>query len=157
VIWETGAQVSAGEPPVSASAYLGSDGVAESLALGADLVITGRLADPSLYVGPLLHEFGWSADDYDVLGRGTLVGHLLECAGQLTGGYFADPVTKPVPRLAWLGFPFADVDGSGTATFGKLSGTGGRLDTLTCGEQLLYEVDNPSAYLTPDVVADFPA
>jgi hypothetical protein len=155
LVWETGLPVSAGETPVSANAYLGADGVVAALAQDADLVITGRLADPSLYVGPLRHEFGWAADDYDVLGRGTLAGHLLECAGQLTGGYFADPVTKPVPRLAWLGFPFADVTGDGVATFGKLPGSGGRLDVRTCGEQLLYEVDDPAAYLTPDVTADF--
>jgi hypothetical protein len=127
----------------------------DALKQGADLVITGRVADPSLYVGPLRHEFGWAWDDYAVLGRATLAGHLLECAGQLTGGYFADPVTKPVPRLAWLGFPFADVTADGTATFGKLAGSGGRLDVRTCGEQLLYEVDDPAAYLTPDVTADF--
>ena len=155
LVWETGQPVSAGDPPVSASAYLGADAIVAALDQGADLVITGRVADPSLYVGPLRHEFGWAADDYDLLGRATLTGHLLECAGQLTGGYFADPVTKPVPRLAWLGFPFADVTADGDATFGKLAGSGGRLDVRTCGEQLLYEVDDPSAYLTPDVVADF--
>ena len=155
LVWETGRPASAGEAPVSANAYLGAEAVVEALEQGADLVITGRLADPSLYVGPLRHEFGWAADDYDMLGRATLVGHLLECAGQLTGGYFADPVTKPVPRLAWLGFPFADVTPDGTATFGKLAGSGGRLDARTCGEQLLYEVDDPAAYLTPDVTADF--
>ena len=155
LVWETGRPVSSGEPPVSANAYLGADVIVDALAQDADLVITGRLADPSLYVGPLRHEFGWAADDYDILGRATLAGHLLECAGQLTGGYFADPVTKPVPRLAWLGFPFADVTASGVATFGKLPGSGGRLDVRTCGEQLLYEVDDPAAYLTPDVCADF--
>ena len=155
VVWESGRPASAGEAPVSANTYLGADAVVEALARDADLVITGRLADPSLYVGPLRHEFGWAADDYDMLGRGTLTGHLLECAGQLTGGYFADPATKPVPRLAWLGFPFADVTADGTATFGKLAGSGGRLDVRTCGEQLLYEVDDPAAYLTPDVTADF--
>lgn len=155
LVWETGQPVSAGDPPVSANAYLGADAIVAALAQDADLVITGRLADPSLYVGPLRHEFGWAADDYDVLGRATLAGHLLECAGQLTGGYFADPGTKPVPRLAWLGFPFADVTADGAATFGKLAGSGGRLDVRTCGEQLLYEVEDPAAYLTPDVEADF--
>ena len=155
VVLETGQPVSAGDPLVSASAYLGADGIVDALGQGADLVITGRVADPSLYVGPLRHSFGWNDGDYGVLGRATLAGHLLECAGQLTGGYFADPVTKPVPRLAWLGFPFADVTADGEATFGKLAGSGGRLDVRTCGEQLLYEVDDPAAYLTPDVVADF--
>ena len=155
LVWETGEPASAGGPPVSANAYLGADPIVAALAERADLVITGRIADPSLYVGPLRHEFGWAADDYDMLGRATLVGHLLECAGQLTGGYFADPVTKPVPRLAWLGFPFADVAAGGAAAFGKLDGSGGRLDVRTCGEQLLYEVDDPAGYLTPDVTADF--
>ncbi|MQA12410.1 MAG: acyclic terpene utilization AtuA family protein [Pseudonocardiaceae bacterium] len=155
-VWETGTRLSEiGDELISASAYLGAEPVAEAVSLGADVVITGRGADPALYLGPLAHELGWDLGDADLAGKGTLVGHLLECAGQLTGGYFADPVTKPVPGLARLGFPFADVSADGTAVLGKLAGTGGRLDTRTCGEQLLYEVDDPSAYVTPDVVADF--
>ncbi|PRX43403.1 uncharacterized protein DUF1446 [Prauserella shujinwangii] len=156
VVWETGLRVSAcPEELISANAYLGAEPVVEALDLGADVVVTGRVADPSLYVGPLWHRFGWSARDVDVLGRATLVGHLLECAGQLTGGYFADPGTKPVPGLAWLGFPFADVDVGAEAVLRKLAGTGGVLDTRTCAEQLLYELDDPAGYVTPDVVADF--
>lgn len=154
-VWETGTPTSALQGVVSANAYLGADGIVEALSLEPDLVITGRTADPSLYLGPLRYEFGWSHDAYELLGRGTLVGHLLECAGQLTGGYFADPVTKPVPDMAGLGFPFADVDPDGGALLGKLPTTGGRLDVQTCREQLLYEVDDPGAYITPDVVADF--
>jgi hypothetical protein len=127
----------------------------EALEQGADVIVTGRLADPALFLGPLVHTYGWDADDWELLGAGTAVGHLLECAGQLTGGYFADPGTKPVPDLARLGFPFADVAADGTAELRKLADTGGRLDTRTCAEQLLYEVDDPTAYLTPDVVADF--
>lgn len=154
-VWETGAPLAAGPEPVSANAYLGADAVLEALDEGADVVVTGRLADPSLYVGPLRHELGWDADDAAALGTATMAGHLLECAGQLTGGYFADPVTKPVLGLARLGFPFADVDETGGVVFGKVAGSGGRLDVRTCAEQLLYEVDDPSAYITPDVVADF--
>ncbi|MCZ2813233.1 MULTISPECIES: acyclic terpene utilization AtuA family protein [unclassified Modestobacter] len=157
-VWETGQPLSRHpEELVSANAYLGADAVVPALQQDADVVVTGRLADPSLYVAPLVHAFGWSWDDPELLGAGTVVGHLLECAGQLTGGYFADPVTKPVPDLAWLGFPYADVTADGRAVFGKLPGTGGVLDTRTCAEQLLYEVGDPGAYVTPDVVADFGA
>ncbi|WP_299959847.1 acyclic terpene utilization AtuA family protein [uncultured Modestobacter sp.] len=156
VVWETGQPLSAHpEELVSANAYLGADAVVPALQQDADVVVTGRLADPSLFLAPLVHAFGWAWDDPELLGAGTAVGHLLECAGQLTGGYFADPVTKPVPDLAWLGFPYADVSADGTAVFGKLPGTGGVLDTRTCAEQLLYEVGDPGAYVTPDVVADF--
>lgn len=155
LVWETDERVSAGPDPLSANAYLGADGVLAALDQGADVVITGRLADPSLYVGPLRHEHGWAAEDHHLMGVATMTGHLLECAGQLTGGYFADPVTKPVPELARLGFPFADVSLGGDVVLGKLSRSGGRLDPRTCAEQLLYEVDDPSGYLTPDVTADF--
>lgn len=156
VVWETGTPLSEiGDELLSANAYLGAEPVAEAVATGADVVVTGRVADPALYLGPLVHEFGWDAGDHELLGKGTLVGHLLECAGQLTGGYFADPITKPVPDPARLGFPFADVGPDGAVVFGKPDGSGGRLDRRTCGEQLLYEVDDPGAYVTPDVVADF--
>ena len=125
--------------------------------MGADVVVTGRVADPSLFLGPLIREFGWREDDWTMLGRGTLVGHLLECAGQLTGGYFADPGVKDVPDLARLGFPFAEVSADGSAVFTKVQGSGGRLDLRTVKEQLLYELGDPRAYLTPDVCADFSA
>ena len=155
-VWETGLPLSEhGEELVSANAYLGADAVIPALDCGADVVITGRLADPSLYVAPLAYEFGWDLARPHIIGAATAVGHLLECAGQLTGGYFADPVTKPVKGMANLGFPFADVRGDGTAVFGKLDGTGGVLSERTCAEQLLYEVGDPGAYLTPDVTADF--
>ncbi|WP_433802702.1 acyclic terpene utilization AtuA family protein [Actinomycetospora sp. CA-084318] len=156
VVWETGRRLSEhSEDLLAANAYLGADPIVRALDARPDVVVTGRVADPSLFLGPLVHEFGWALDgDPGLLGRGTAVGHLLECAGQLTGGYFADPVTKPVDRLAHLGFPFADVAADGTAVLGKLPGTGGRLDLATTREQLLYEVDDPGAYVTPDVVAD---
>ena len=143
--------------PVSANAYLGADALLPAIASDAAIVVTGRVADPSLFLAPLMHAFGWASDDVDRLARGTVVGHLLECAGQLCGGYFADPGRKDVPGLARLGFPFADVDTDGVATLGKLDGTGGTLTVATATEQLLYEVTDPHGYLTPDVTADFSA
>ncbi|MBT3170461.1 MAG: DUF1446 domain-containing protein [Rhodospirillaceae bacterium] len=138
----------------SANAYLGADAVAEAMASGALAVITGRIADPSLFVGPMLHAFGWSYDDYAKLAQATAAGHLLECAGQVTGGYFADPGVKDVADLARLGFPFADITPTGEVTIGKLTDAGGRVDVATCSEQLLYEIDDPGAYITPDCVLD---
>jgi hypothetical protein len=140
---------------VSANAYLGAEALLDGLRTGADIVISGRVADPSLALAPLMHVHGWSADDWRLMARGTAVGHLLECAGQLTGGYFADPGRKDVPGLARLGFPFADVWPDGRAVFGKPAGSGGRIDLRTAKEQLLYEVLDPRAYLTPDSSADF--
>jgi hypothetical protein len=153
---ETGKSLSASGPLISANAYLGSDAILPALATGANIVITGRVADPSLFVSPLVHEFGWSLDDANLIGQGTVIGHLLECAGQLTGGYFADPAgPKAIPNMAHLGHPCADVSADGRAIFGKVTGTGGRLSLATAKEQLLYEVMDPSRYITPDVVADF--
>lgn len=139
---------------VAVNAYLGIAPLLAALDQGADLIVTGRTADAALFLAPLAQHFGWSATDWPRLAAGTVVGHLLECAGQLTGGYFADGVRKIVPDLAHLGFPYATVASDGTARFAKLPGSGGRLDRFTCVEQLLYEVENPSAYLTPDVVVD---
>ncbi len=140
---------------VSANAYLGVAALLPALQTGADIVITGRAADPSLFLAPMAHEFGWSLDDVDRLARGTSVGHLLECAGQLCGGYYAEPGRKDVPDMAHLGFPYADIDGDGNATLGKVEGTGGCISLATAKEQLLYEVTDPFGYVTPDVVADF--
>lgn len=140
---------------VAANAYLGADAILPALDSGAEVIVTGRAADPSLFLAPMVHEHGWKLDDWDRLARGTVAGHLLECAGQLTGGYFADPGRKDVPGMARLGFPFADVSEDGTAHFGKVAGTGGRIDRMTATEQLMYEVTDPSAYVTPDVIADF--
>ena len=140
---------------VSANAYLGATPITEALAQGADVVVTGRVADPSLFLTPLMHEFGWPPTDWPLLARGTAVGHLLECAGQLTGGYYVDPGTKDVPDLARLGFPLAEVAEDGSFTVTKVPGSGGQLTPATVTEQLLYEVHDPAAYLTPDVTADF--
>ena len=152
---ESGLPLSHYAPIVSANAYLGAEAIVPALASGADIVITGRVADPSLFVAPLMHEYGWAPGDVDRLARGTGVGHLLECAGQLCGGYFADPGRKDIPGLAALGFPFADVDPDGNATLGKVDGSGGRITVATATEQLLYEVTDPHGYVTPDVTADF--
>jgi hypothetical protein len=140
---------------VGANAYLGADALLPAFDDGAQVVITGRIADPSLFLAPLRHAFGWAEDDWPQLGRGTLAGHLLECAAQITGGYFADPPLKEVRDLAYVGFPLAEVGADGSATITKLEGTGGLVDARTVKEQLLYEVHDPAAYVTPDVVADF--
>lgn len=140
---------------LSANAYMGAESILPALQTDATIIITGRVADPSLFLAPLIHHFGWSSDDMNLMGSGTIIGHLLECGGQLTGGYFADPGKKDVSGLANLGFPFADVREDGTAVISKLSNTGGVLNLLTVKEQLLYEVMDPSHYITPDVTADF--
>jgi hypothetical protein len=144
-----------GDRVVSANAYIGAQPLAQALAGDADVVVTGRAADTALFTAPLVHAFGWSMEDWARLGRGALVGHLLECAGQITGGYFADPGLKDVPGLARLGFPIGEVDEDGSLVVTKVAGSGGRVTEATCKEQLLYEIDDPARYLTPDVAADF--
>ncbi|MCW5635886.1 MAG: acyclic terpene utilization AtuA family protein, partial [Rubrivivax sp.] len=150
-LWQRAA---AGLAVVSANAYLGAQAIAGALRDGADIVVCGRVADPSLVVGPALAHFGWAADDWDRLARATMAGHLLECGAQVSGGYYADPGVKDVPGLAQLGYPIAEIDADGHCAITKPPGTGGRIDAHTVKEQLLYEVHDPSAYLTPDVVAD---
>lgn len=140
---------------ISANAYLGAEALLPALQTDAQVIITGRVADPALFLAPLMHHFGWAADDWQSLGKGVLVGHLLECAAQITGGYFADPGYKDVPDLARLGFPLAEVSASGDAVITKVAGSGGCITVATCTEQLLYEIENPARYLQPDVVADF--
>jgi hypothetical protein len=139
---------------VSANAYQGAEAIADALLAGADIVVCGRVADPSLAVGPALAHFGWARDDWTRLARATMAGHLLECGTQVTGGYYADPGYKDVPGMARLGYPIAEIDAEGDCTITKPAGTGGRIDQHTVKEQLLYEVHDPAAYLTPDVVAD---
>jgi hypothetical protein len=156
-VLETGEPLRTIGPLFSANAYLGVEEMLPAMESGADIVLTGRVADPSLALAPLAHRFGWKIDDTERFARGTVVGHLLECAGQLTGGYYADPGRKDVPDMANLGFPYADIDADGNATFSKVAGTGGRINRMTATEQLLYEVNDPGAYLTPDVTADFSA
>ncbi len=146
---------SLGDRVISANASLGAEPLVRALEMGADVVITGRVADPALFLAPLVHEFGWSFDDWQRMGQGIVVGHLLECAAQITGGYFADPGYRDVPDLARLGFPLAEVSADGSAVITKVEGSGGCVTTATCTEQLLYEIENPSQYFQPDVVADF--
>ena len=140
---------------LSANAYLGAEPMVEALDAGADIVITGRASDPALFLAPMIHAFGWAMDDWDLLGQGTVAGHLLECAGQITGGYFADPPYKNVPDLARLGFPIGEVGEDGGLIITKVAGSGGAVTARTCKEQLLYEVHDPTRYLQPDVTADF--
>ncbi len=140
---------------ISANAYLGADALLPALQQGAEVVIAGRIADPALFLAPLMHHFGWAANDWPRLGQGIVIGHLLECAAQVSGGYLADPGFVDVPDLATVGFPLAEVEADATAVITKLAGTGGRVDRLSCTAQLLYELEDPARYLQPDVVADF--
>ncbi|MBL6951130.1 MAG: DUF1446 domain-containing protein [Alphaproteobacteria bacterium] len=144
-----------GREMLAANAYLGIDAILPAIEAGADVIITGRVADPSLFLAPMAHHFSWQLDDWHTLGAGTAVGHLLECAAQVTGGYFADPGHKDVPDLAYVGFPLAEVTADGGAVITKLEQSGGLVSQRTVKEQLLYEVHDPSAYLTPDVSANF--
>ncbi len=140
---------------VSAEAYLGAEPIVEALQGGARIVLTGRVADPSLFLAPMMHAFGWSALDHARLGAGSGIGHLLECGAQVTGGYFPDPGFKDVPEPWNLAFPIAEVAADGSAVITKLAGTGGTVSLQTVREQMLYEVHDPANYLTPDVVVDF--
>jgi len=138
---------------VSANAYLGAKPIAEALGQGASIVVTGRVADASLTLGPCLHEFGWKMDDWHSLSAGSVAGHLIECGAQATGGLWihADESTN----LAEVGYPIAEIGSDGGFTISKPEGSGGAVNLETIGEQLLYEVADPARYFTPDVVADF--
>jgi hypothetical protein len=138
----------------SANAYLGADVLCEALATGAPIVMTGRVADPSLFLAPMMYELGWSYDDLPKIAQGTAAGHLLECSAQVSGGCFGWPGKKDVPDLANVGYPFADVKRDGSISIGKTPGSGGRLDVMTCTEQQIYEIHDPTAYYTPDCVLD---
>lgn len=139
---------------VSANVYLGGSEIAQALRAGAQIVVAGRVADPSLTVGPALAHFNWAEDDWEKLGRATMAGHMLECGTQVTGGYFCVPGLKDVDGLHRTGFPIAEIAADGQFVIGKADGTGGRVDARIAKEQLLYEVHDPARYLTPDVVAD---
>ncbi len=139
---------------VSANAYLGADVVRQALALGAPVTVTGRVADPSLFLAPALYHFGWDYEDWHRLAAGTAAGHLLECAAQVTGGCFADPGKKDVEDLARCGFPIGEIAADGGVVITKLQASGGRVDAATCTEQLLYEMHDPASYITPDCVLD---
>ena len=139
---------------IAANAYLGASPIAEALSRGADIVIIGRCTDSALALGPLIKEFEWSPDAWNLLGSGTLAGHLLECGAHVTGGYFADPGYKEVPNLADVGFPIAEVRSNGAFVLAKASNTGGLVSIRTVKEQLLYELHDPTEYLVPDVTLD---
>ncbi|ODT80227.1 MAG: hypothetical protein ABS76_17440 [Pelagibacterium sp. SCN 64-44] len=139
---------------IAINAYMGAAPIADAIRADAQVVVTGRVADPALALGPLVAHFGWSWDDLDRIAAGTLVGHLLECGSQVSGGFFADPGFKDVPDTANIGFPIAEVSADGTFVVTKAEGTGGVVDLRTVKEQLLYEIHDPAAYLTPDVTLD---
>jgi hypothetical protein len=139
---------------VSANVYQGAFEIAQALQAGAQVVVTGRVADPALTLGPAIAHFGWARDDWDRLAGATMAGHLLECGAQATGGYFADPGRKDVPDLAHVGYPIAEIAADGSCVVTKPPRTGGVVEVRNVKEQLLYEVHDPAAYLTPDVVAD---
>lgn len=141
------------EGDIGIQAYLGAFPIARALAAGADMVITGRVVDSALILGPLIHEFGWGPEDYDLLAAGTVAGHLLECGAQATGGTFTD--WRDVPDWANIGFPVGECHADGSVVMTKPDGTGGLVSVGTISEQLLYEVSDPQAYIVPDVVCDF--
>lgn len=140
---------------ISANVYLGADGIVEALKNGADIVITGRCADPAIFMAPLIYEFGWDVNNSDLIGKGIMIGHLLECGAQVCGGYFAVPGYNEVEDLWNVGFPIAEVSENGDVIITKTETSGGVVNTHTCKEQLIYEIHDPKNYMTPDGVADF--
>ncbi|MBM4763672.1 acyclic terpene utilization AtuA family protein [Bacillus sp. B15-48] len=155
VIYETGKPLS--ELPgniVSANAYIGADAIVEALEKGANFVIGGRLADPSLYLAPMIYEFGWEEEDWERKGKGIILGHILECGTHVTGGNYADPPYRVVPGLDRLGLPYATVEENGDGVVSILDDAGGLMTVDTVKSQLVYEVHNPRNYITPDGVAD---
>lgn len=153
---ETGAKLGEHkEDIVSANVYIGVSGLVEALKNGADIVIAGRAADPSLFLTPAIYEFGWKMDDWDRLACGTIAGHLLECTSQVTGGYFADPEYGKISENLWkIGFPICVLYENGDMEITKVEGSGGVVSSLTVKEQLTYEINDPARYLTPDCIVD---
>jgi Acyclic terpene utilisation family protein AtuA len=156
IVRETGKPASAlGNNLVAALAYGGYEAIIEALGTGAQIVLNPRAGDSEQFVAPMIHELGWKLDDWDKIGRGLGIGHLLECGAQITGGYFADPGLKEVPDMHRLGFPIAEVESDGNAIVTKLPGTGGTVNEMTCKEQLLYEIGDPANYVHAPGVVDF--
>lgn len=144
------------ESIISTNVYLGAEGIIEALGNDADIIITGRVSDPALSIGPLRYEFGWNVEENSYeMGQAVLVGHLLECGGQVTGVYYADLGFKEVKGLERLGFPLIEIDESGEFIVTKVEGSGGIVCVDTCKEQMIYEIHNPELYMTPDAIADF--
>jgi hypothetical protein len=155
ILLETGEPLSKlGMNVLSTNAYLGADAIAAAYAAAADVIVTGRVTDSALALGPIMATFGWEPDDLDAMACGVLSGHLLECGGQATGGYFAEPGLKDVPDLDRIGFPIAEVRDDRSITITKPPGSGGCIDRHTILEQILYEMHDPGAYITPDVTLD---
>ena len=154
-VWEGDRGLPPGDDDViAANVYIGAKPIADAISAGAQVVVTGRVADPSLALGPLVAHYGWAWDDWDRLARGTLAGHLLECGSQITGGYFADPEFKDVPSPENIGFPIAEIELDGSLVITKAEGTGGLVTLATVKEQILYEMHDPESYITPDVILD---
>lgn len=140
---------------ISANVYIGIDGILEALKNGADIIVTGRCADPSLFLAPLVYEFGWDINDTNLIAKGIMVGHLLECGAQVSGGYYSTPTIDDVEELWNVGFPIAEVSENGDVVITKTETTSGKVTKDTCKEQLIYEIHNPKKYITPDGVVDF--
>ena len=157
-IMETGLPLATLEGEITcANAYLGAEHIVEALRQGADIVLTGRVADCSLFLAPMIYEFGWRQDDWQLLGQGQVCADMVECGANVSGGFFADPGYKDVPGLGNLGYPFLDMTPDGGCIVGKVAGTGGVINRAICTEQMLYEIHDPANYITPDVVVDFTA
>jgi hypothetical protein len=155
-IWETGQSLAHLEGElISANAYLGAEPIIKALQQGAGIVITGRVADPSLFLAPMIHAFGWKMDDWNLLGKGQTGADMVECGANVTGGFFADPGYKDVMNLAYLGYPILEVSRNGEMVLTKLEGTGGIVNAAICTEHMIYEIHDPANYITPDVVVDF--
>lgn len=152
---ETGESVKTVQDKVlSANVYFGAAPVVECLKQGADIVITGRVTDTGLTLAPMIYEFGWDMNDFDLMAAGTVAGHILECGGQASGGNFCGD-WKSIPDLARIGFPIAEAYPNGEVIITKHENTGGRVSVDTVSEQLVYEIGNPKDYITPDCIADF--
>ncbi len=153
-VYEADAMLETGGEVVAANAYLSAKPIVAALRAGAQVVVTGRTGDPSLALAPLIHHFGWADDDWARLAIGSTAGHLLECGSQVTGGYYYDPGFKDIPDPANIGFPIAEVSRDGRLVITKAARTGGLVNEQVVKEQLLYEIHDPSAYITPDVTLD---
>lgn len=138
---------------MSANVYIGAEPIVEALQMGADIVITGRATDPSVVLAPMMYEFGWTMDDFDKLAAGTIAGHIVECGAQCTGGNFTN--WRDVPDMARVGYPVIEAHPDGSFVVTKHEGTGGLVNLQTVSSQLVYEMGDPSSYITPDCIADF--
>ena len=137
----------------SANVYIDSFTISKALNMGADIVLSGRVTDPGLALGPMIYEFGWGKNDYNHLASGTLAGHIIECGAQCTGGNYTD--WESVPDLENIGYPIINIENNGKFTINKMKNTGGIVNRQTISEQILYEMGDPKNYISPDVKVDF--